>query len=216
MTHLGFPESGSIFYKDSYGQLYTVGWETNIVDGQEFLDFTTIVKIPYVWGEEDQGFIKNRQVFRNGICMTQRQIFAITDDGYEIVAEGESSFLCLVQTTFNCGDEPSDPFKYHLDSYVCDEVQALVTCGPRFTDPELPENYVAFDEVAVTGGTSTLPGRQPFQFVDVWGNDEDLDAFCDLTEIDRCPPCWADMDLVDWADLDVECWALLEVCVGTS
>ena len=174
------PPSGSIFYRDDYGTLYTVEWETTDYEGVELLDFTTIIKQPYVPGEEPSGEIIDRQVFRRGVCTIQRQIFAMTEDGYVVVAEGESQTICNIQTTFRCAAGPTDPFLYHLDSYVCDEVTSVVTCGPRFTDPDEPDDdHVRFPDVAADGSVIYDPLEQPFQFVDVWANEEDLISVCE-------------------------------------
>jgi hypothetical protein len=183
----GFPPSGSIFYQDGYSQQYDVVWETVNYNGLDLLDFTTVVKTPHVWGQIDEGYIKDKKVFRRGICTTQRQIFAPSADGYEIMAEGESFTICTFQATFNCNDGPTDPFKHHLDQALCDEVEALVACGPRFADPEEPEDeHVIFSMVLSDGTITHIPCTQPFQFVDVWANDEDLLAVCELANPSEC------------------------------
>lgn len=211
----GFPPSGSIFFKDIYSQLYNVEWETILHDGLELLDFTTVVKIPYVWGQIDEGFIKDKQVFRRGICMTQRQIFAPAIDGYEIVAEGESAIICIFQSTFSCGTAPTDPFRHHLDQALCDQIEGIVACGPRFADPAEPnDDEVLFSEISLTGAIVEIPCSQPFQFVDVWKNDETLTAVCNPGDITDCTSlfAWCDLTLPEWSGLSVFAWSDLAIC----
>ena len=45
------PATGSIFFRDDYGTLYWTEWETLNVDGTNIVDYTTITKMPYVWGD---------------------------------------------------------------------------------------------------------------------------------------------------------------------
>ena len=96
------------------------------------------------------------------------------------IAEGESQTTCFFQTTFNCAAGPADPFKHHLDSYVCDAVENIVECGTRFADPDNPlDDIVAFPVVAADGTVVYDPTKQPFQFVDVWNEQPELIAVCD-------------------------------------
>jgi len=156
-----------------------VDWETSEFDGVELLDFTTITRQPYVWGQDPDGYIQDRQVFRRGICTIQRQIFAPTEDGYEIVAEGESQTICFIQTTFNCETGPTDPFRYHTDSAVCDSVEGIVTCGSRFTDPDIEDDdMVVFADVLPNGQVVYDWHKQMFQFVDVW-DPQELVSVCE-------------------------------------
>ena len=179
-----FPPNGHIFYRDDYGQLYEVVWET-IRFGEDFLlDFTVITKQPYVWGEIDQGFVANRVVFRRGICTTWRFIIGPHDDGYEIVAEGMSQIICVFQSTFNCETQPKDEFVHHLDSMVCDEIENRVACGSRFVDPVDPGDVIVlFQDIDTAGDPVDIPGSQPFQFVNVWAQDDILTAVCDDTGV---------------------------------
>ena len=54
------PDQGTVFFQDEYGIIYESFWET--INNR--MDITTITKSPRVWGEEPEGFIKNRRVFR--------------------------------------------------------------------------------------------------------------------------------------------------------
>ena len=128
--------SGSIFYADDYGIIYKVEWEEFIIDGVTYYDFTTITSSPHVWGVPDAGYIEHRQVYRNGIVTTFRQVIMVTEDGYLVMAEGSSQVVSAFQTTFLCAGGPSDTFKHHLNNEVQDEFSIAVQSGPRFTDPE--------------------------------------------------------------------------------
>ena len=172
---MSFPESGSLFYEDDYAQLYEVIWETVELDGYEALDFTTIIKQPYVWGEEAQGFIKNRVVYRRGVCTTIRQIFITSGSGYTILAEGMSQIICVFPTTFRGDDVPQDQFEYHVDNAVSDFLEYGITCGPRYSDTEDESAYpIVFADVDAGGNIVHISGKQTFQFVNVWDQDDNI------------------------------------------
>lgn len=162
-------ESGSIFTKDEYDSFYEVDWET--VGGD--LDITTVTKIPYIWGEDPEGFVKNGILFRRGMITVQRQIIRILTNGYEIIAEGSSSFEDLIQMNFPCEEGPTDPFAYHVDCGISDETYFKVLEGPHWADPDDPDDTDAIwgdlesdgspvEELTVTGGADIL------SWVDVW------------------------------------------------
>lgn len=172
---MSFPDSGSLFYRDSYGVLYEVIWETVNLNGTEILDFTTIIKQPHVWGEAAQGFIRNRIVYRRGICTTIRQIFVPSGSGYTILAEGMSQIICVFPTTFNGDEVPVDNFEFHADSAVSDFFEHEITCGPRFSDPEDIGPYpIVFANVDASGNIVHILGKQTFQFVNVWDQDDNI------------------------------------------
>lgn len=172
------PESGSLLYMDEYGTIYENYWNTSHVTGLVLLDYTSIVKQPYVWGEIEEGYIKNRQVFRKGICTTSRQIIQLTEDGYIILAEGHTQTICTFQTTFNCEEKPKDVFKYHLNSFVHEDDTYIIGCGSRYTDPDNDDDdKVVFSDVAADGSIIEYPGMQPFEFVDIW-DDSFLLSLC--------------------------------------
>ena len=180
---MSFPASGDIFYRDDYQQLYEVIWETVSIDGSEVLDFTTIIKQPYVWGEAAQGYIKNKVVYRRGVCTTIRQIFQSGVDGYVILAEGMSQIICVFPTTFSGDAVPSDRFEHHVDSAVSDFLEHEVTCGPRYSDPEdLNDNPIVFADVDAGGNIVHIVGKQTFQFVNIWDQDDNIYSYdCDGT-----------------------------------
>ena len=172
---MSFPDSGTLFYRDDYDQLYEMIWETVIIDGAEYLDFTTIIKQPYVWGEPDQGFIKDKVVHRRGICTTIRQVFVSSPSGYTILAEGMAQIICVFPTTFSGDDVPEDQFEFHTDSAVSDFLEQEITCGPRFSDPEdIGGNSILFPQVNASGNIVHIPGSQTFQFVNVWKQDDNI------------------------------------------
>lgn len=141
-----------------------------MVDGALIYDFTTTIKQPSVWGQPDQGYVKDRQVFRRGVCSTIRQIIQPTTDGYLILAEGESQTICFFQATFNCAQQPSDIFLYHLNFSIPDSCTPLVTIGPRFA--ATPTDNIVFADVAPDGSIIPPVGTDidMFDFVDVWAN----------------------------------------------
>ena len=172
---MSFPDSGDIFYEDGYQQLYQVIWETVILDGSEALDFTTIIKQPYVWGEAAQGYIRNKVVYRRGVCTTIRQIFISGSDGYIILAEGMSQIICVFPTTFSGDGVPVDGFEHHVDSVVSDFFEYEITCGPRYSDPEdVDAHPIVFADVDAGGNIIHVPGKQTFQFVNVWDQDDNI------------------------------------------
>lgn len=163
--------SGNIFYQDEYSQFYKVNWETV----GDVIDITTTTQQPHVWGEPDEGFVKNGILFRKGIITIHRQILSILSDGYIIVAEGVSQYVDYIQMNYPCGPTPSDPFVFHLDCAVQDEVPVKVLEGPHWADPTDPDDVDAIwgdlnpdgsslEEVTMTEGADIL------SWTDVWSN----------------------------------------------
>lgn len=171
------PSSGSFTFQDDYGVIYEVEWDTTASG----LDITTITKQPRIWGETGDGFRDGNVLFRRGLISSHRQIIRSDPDGYVIVSEGTSQQVGYYQSNFPCGPLPTDPFCYHLDCALADEIEALAACGPRWTDPENPDDdIVAWGTVMETAGDVEAVSQQLFQWVDVWGNDDDL--------VSTCPP----------------------------
>ena len=94
-------------------------------------------------------------------------------DGYIIIAEGVSQFEDFIQMNFPCEQGPTDPFTYHLDCAVSDEVQIKVLEGPHWADPsdsddndaiwgDLNSDGSPLEELTMTGGADIL------EWVDVW------------------------------------------------
>jgi len=164
-------QTGNIFYKDEYDQIYEVSWET--IGGS--IDITTITKQPYVWNQKREGYIKNRTLFRKGIITVHRQVLKTTTDGYIIVAEGASQYVDYFQATFPCEVGPVDVFKHHLDCVTLDEEEIVINDGPRWADPGISnDDYVLWREInpdgSVVGESSTAvtAGTEAIEWLDVW------------------------------------------------
>jgi len=158
-----FKPSGSLFYKDSWDQQYRVTWET--VDG--LIDITTIIMQPRVWGRQEEGYVKNKVVYRKGVISVIRQVIKLIDNGYEIIAEGASQYTDFIQCNFPCVDGPKDTFLHHLDSSISDETDIRITSGTHWTDPSDLGDSVVFTDLDA-GGVS-LPGTEEvLEWVDVW------------------------------------------------
>lgn len=152
--------SGEIKYVDDYGVAYTASWDTIDMSGVDLLDFTTVIATPYVWGKEISGKIVNKQVIRDGMCTVIRQVLAITESGYEIVAEGSLSYECEVPLQFR-KESTKSPFLHDLNYEVTGKVSSATTIGPHFSDPDDNGDSCVFGDVG--GGTDDV-----FQFMSVW------------------------------------------------
>lgn len=156
-------ESGSVFYQDEYLALYDVSWET--VNGN--LDITSVVSDPYIWGEENQGYVQNNKVFRLGMVTVTRQVIRVFDGGYEIVAEGSSRYIDYIQTNFVCEEGPVDNFTYHVDCGISDDIENRVTDGSQWTDPDEVDSDSVWGDV-LADGTPIVGTDQPLEWLDVW------------------------------------------------
>lgn len=167
-----FPSEGSIFFEDDYHVLYHVSWVTV----GDLLDITTIVQSPVIWDGRTGGFIRDRQVWRLGTISVIRQVYRILDDGYEIVAEGSSQYVDFFQATFPCGPGPRSNFCFYSNCSVSDFVGGIVTCGPRWADVD--DTGIVWGNLQPDGSVIPYSGLDMFQWMDVWGNDEDLTSLC--------------------------------------
>jgi hypothetical protein len=163
--------TGHVFYEDTWTQKYEVYWET--IGG--IIDITSIVQQPYIWGEEQQNFVKNGILYRKGIVTIHRQALRAYEDGYIIIAEGISQFNDFIQMNFPCEPGPSDPFVYHLNCSLLDEVSIKILEGPHWGDPSDPDDIDVIwgdlnpdgspvEDLTGTGGLDIL------EWVDVWSN----------------------------------------------
>lgn len=119
-----FPPEGSYQFIDDWGLIHIGVFETL----GDKLDITTQIRDPRVWGEDPTGEVRNWKVFRDGIITTERQIIQVADFGFIILAEGAEQDTQRFQTTFGCGDEQyDDPFAFHLDANITDDVNIIVT-----------------------------------------------------------------------------------------
>lgn len=161
-------QSGDIFYKDQYDQLYRTTWSTV----GDVIDLTTIIQQPYVWGEPPAGRIENHVLFRRGIITVTRQVIRPFPGGYEIVAEGTSSYIDFIQMNFPCQVGPTDQFKYHLNHGMTDSCETLMTDGPRWADPDSSDDDdIIWSELDGSGAaiTTITNDIELFAFIDAWG-----------------------------------------------
>lgn len=157
--------NGRILFKDDYDTLYEVDWKT--VGGA--IDLTSIVGQPFVWGKAASGYIRDGVLFRRGVVTITRQVLRPFDGGYEIVAEGSSQYEDDIQMNFPCQVGPTDPFQYHLNHPIVDELQTVVTDGPHWADPEEAiDDDMLWGDLDSNGDPIVVSGT-PFEFIDVWG-----------------------------------------------
>lgn len=169
------PASGNFVFQDDYGIIYRVSWETS----RSGFDITTVIQDPRVPGEPGQGYKVGNALFRRGIVTVDRQILVDTADGYLIQSAGGSQHVDFFQSSFPCGPKPVDPFCYHVDNPLSEETDFIVTCGPRWTDPDEDiDDIVAWGDVDETGGLVVPASMQLFQWVNVWGQDDALQSTC--------------------------------------
>ncbi len=168
---------GSFKWKDEYGTIYSGSWTFK----DNVLDITTTVKIPYIWGQPIEGYVENRIVYKKGIVTTIREVFEIAIDGsYVKTGEGISQKVEFFATTSVCGDPPYvDNFCYHYDCAVVDEIDGSVTCGSRwadFGDLGITWSDLVVNSFGVVTGINYT--GQPFQWVNVWSDDDVLVHIC--------------------------------------
>jgi hypothetical protein len=158
--------SGHIFYQDEYQQQYHVEWKTT----GGVIDFTSTIGQPFVWGKPPSGYLREGILFRRGIVTITRQVLRPFDGGYEIIAEGSSQYEDDIQMNFPCQTGPTDPFKYHLDRPLVDVVDAIVTDGPRWADPDSEDDEdMVWGDLDSSGNPVPITGATVLEFIDVWG-----------------------------------------------
>jgi hypothetical protein len=160
--------NGSVFYQDDYGQLYRTTWEVK----SDRISITSAVFQPYIWGKESEVIRRNNNIYKEGIVTVTEQILQPVEYGYIIIAEGTTQYEDYIQLTFNCEMGPRDDFKYHLHNLCTDQVISAITSGPRWADPDDPNdvNCIWADvnndgspvDITATGGVDIL------SWIDVW------------------------------------------------
>ena len=158
---------GSVFYQDEYEQTYKINWMSS--DG--LIDLTSIVEQPYVWGKAKAGYKDGRILFKHGVVTITRQVLRPLINGYEIVAEGVSQYEDYVQINYKCGPVPKDNFSYHLNNAVTDAIEAEVTDGVCWADPDYPEPYTVWPDVGISGTDDVLSPTSVdliLTWLDVW------------------------------------------------
>lgn len=167
-----FPDDGSFTYKDDYGIIYEIMWET-LPDKKKpvsYLDFVTVKKDPRRLGiSSDAGRVKNRQLYADGTVSITRQLFTNKNDGTIVLtAEGYEESFNEFQSTFLCGKQFVNPFVNQLDTPITEEIDGLVDAGPHWADPDL-DNTSAEDTwwADVDDSAATTGGR--LTWIDVFG-----------------------------------------------
>lgn len=158
--------SGDTFFVDEYETQHHTVWET-IGDR---IDITNTTRMPYVWGQDAEGFIRNRILYRRGIITVDRQILSPTDDGYTIIAEGSSQYVDYIQMNFPCERNPSDPFLYHLNNSVVDDPEFLCYSGSFWTDSDEGTYLdIEWGDVDTSGDvTDGISVVNIFEWIDIW------------------------------------------------
>ena len=165
-----FPPDGEFSYKDSYGTIHEINWET--ID--YYLDIVTITKEPRVWGVSNQtGSLINREVWRNGIITTTRQIFISTDNGWQLTGEASEQVVGLFKSTYLCSPPFTDPFPNTLNHGLQDILAWAVTCGPAWASAEEDSS----ENVEWAGVSGPGAGVQPLMWIDIFG-EQDITMVC--------------------------------------
>jgi hypothetical protein len=124
---------GSFKFQDEWGTIQSAEFRTV----GDKLDVAWISMNPRVWGEEVSGYTDGLRVFREGIITVQRQILQTVDGEYRILSESAEQFVSFFQNNIICGGEAFlDPFIFHLECAVTDEVKFEVLIGPKWGDAE--------------------------------------------------------------------------------
>jgi len=153
--------TGALDYVDDYNRIYRVEWVT---DGYR-IDIITETFDPRVPGEEQSGYRDGLKIYRKGVTTITRQIIFAEDNGYVIAAEGGEQFVEYRQTNYTCpNNKPDDPFAHHVDCSVSDEVDLIVTSGPRWVDPDTETT----DPDSAWADPDTSTGAGTFEWIDVW------------------------------------------------
>jgi hypothetical protein len=143
---------------------------------------TVMIKQPYIWGQEPEGYIKNKILYRKGIITVTRYIYKQVGDVWELQAQGSEQYVDFIQMNPGCGDTQFvDNFCYHFYCNIVDIVDNTVVCGSRWTDvDDLQVEWpsLSVDSFGVVSGYTVPDGIQPFLWVDVWGNGDSLVHVC--------------------------------------
>jgi phage tail P2-like protein len=180
VNDMPFPPSGEFFFVDSAFIVHEGSFEVN----GSSIDITYTTRDPRVWNETQQGYVKNNKVFRRGVVTTCRQIVQTTSTSTNanVLAGGCVQKIDVFQTTFGCGDKlPNDPFAFHLECGILDDIEFEIICGPGWSSGD-----TMWCELIVDGSGDTVldSSGQCLYWVDPWSNAE--------TIITRCPTGTAD------------------------
>lgn len=167
----GIPTTGSFTnYIDTYGIIYSASWT---ISG-DTIDITFTTKDPRIPGEPEQGRVvkigNSVRVFKTGYVTTIRQKIRVIDGGYVIIGQGEKVEVKEFQTTFGCSDIiPSDPFVFHVDTNVLEQVEMIITDVSTsgggdavVVDPENSSEEFTWYPVLLPEGTNPTTGFRLF------------------------------------------------------
>jgi hypothetical protein len=170
---------GSFKFIDEWGTVHTAQFRTE----GDTLDLTWTTMEPRVWGEPASGCTDGVRVFRKGMITAQRQILRSINGQIYIVAEGGEQSVGYFQSNLVCGDARFlDPFLFHVDCTITDQVEFEILCGPKWADPAQSSSDssfwpgLAFDSGGTEGDVVIEPygvGSE-FFWIDAWGNDEGI------------------------------------------
>jgi hypothetical protein len=160
-----FPPNGSFSYKDTYDVIYDVMWDTvsQANSGVDYVDFVTVKKDPRIPGKADHdGSVRGKQLYFTGLITTTRLLYNVGTTSSVLVASGEEQIEGEYQDSFLCGNNFVNPFTNDLNHSITDDVEALVTQGPHWNDPDT--------ESASAGSTWDGGTGGGFSWIDVFGD----------------------------------------------
>lgn len=155
-----FPSSGEFTYKDFYGTIYEVNWDTTGL----YLDIMTTTKEPRVWGSAHSGRLVNREVYRTGTVTVTRQVYINDDGNWRLIAQGSEQSVKEFKTTYLCNPPFTDPFLHNLNHPMQDAVGYHVSEGPHWTSPE----DVTSGEVIWCGPSGPGAGQQALTWMNIF------------------------------------------------
>lgn len=118
-----WPDTGTFTYKDGYGTIYDVYWETI----GNYLDVVTVTSEPRVWGQSwNAGRLINKEIHNDGVITTMRQVLLRGPAGWNVIAAGEEQEIGEFKSTYLCNSPFSDPFVDHLGSGIQDNIELII------------------------------------------------------------------------------------------
>lgn len=170
---------GSFRMKDEYGTILAASFKT----AGDTLDITWTSFEPRVWGESDQGYVDGLKVFKKGIITVQRQILKTSNGQIAVIGEWQQQSTGYMQVNVTCGMTAYlDPFLFHTDCAILDNVEIDILCGPRWADPALSQDNSGWPDIGVDSHGNIfigpVSGELPMQWINMWANDEELISDC--------------------------------------
>lgn len=156
--------AGSVYYRDEYGQLYNVDWNTN----NGIVNILTIIRQPYIWGQQSQHKLEDGILYQMGTITTIAQSIKLIDGGYVILAEGQHQEVGYVQVSFSCQTQPKNNFVYDLNNFISCDIDNIVSDGSCWTSVSLSNNVI-WGNVNNDGTVSdSVTSGSILQWLDVW------------------------------------------------